>query len=242
MRLLPAIRGDRSGPRRSAARDPVTPVSQGVANEVVKVYYPAVLASADAARARAQTASTIASAVAAALVAAGIITGIAGAELPVVIAGVATLAGWLLSAALFVYAVAGDVQVPHTSTYSTDTELAAAVIENVRVERDAIRRRSALAQGATSAAMLLTALAIVLALTLREDPDFERGMLSLTDAGAAQVVAACTAGGVSLPGSYDPATLDDQYVTVRPAVGECADGRRELRIRQADVLGIAKDR
>src|SRR5437588_326206 len=94
---------EQGGPRDAA--QPVNKIDDKVVDATLNAYYPALIASADAARARAQVAYTIASATAAALVAAGVLTNIAAAPFWVRLLGTASLIAWITVAALFMFVV-----------------------------------------------------------------------------------------------------------------------------------------
>jgi len=218
------------------------PVNREAADEVVKAYYPAIVSAGDAARTRAQTAYTIASAVATAIVAAGIFGDIAQRPTFVKVLGALALAAWLLTAGLFMHAVAGRIDPVVDGEQLDVSAFVRAVITNARHERRVVVRRSATAMLAGSAAMALTLAAVVLAWLLPAPTEHVHGRVALSPAGAVQVQRLCGTrpdGGIG--GWYDPSKLADDVVAIDVDADDCGGSRRTLRLPGSMIRGALAD-
>jgi MFS family permease len=225
---------------------PVTPtlsakaadVDAGVIQEVVKNYYAAAVASADAARTRAQNGYTIASAIAAAIVAAGVFGGIADARPGVKVIGICALLAWFLVAALFMYAVAGNVSGLETGEQPNGSSFVRVVFKNIREVRGIVNARSQAAQVVMVIAFVLTIVGISIALFYPPSSKVE-GTISLSLKGAKEVRSLC---GASTPkklqGTYSPGDLEDKFLSV-DLVGRVCNGSSTLRIRRSGILAVS---
>jgi hypothetical protein len=233
-----------SGEPGYASLADTTEVNSAVADEVVKAYYPTVVASGDSARTRAQTAYTIASAVATAIVAAGIFGGIDDATCAVKLLGVAALAAWLAAAALFMFAVAGRIDPPVTGDQPDASAFVRAVVGNAKFERSKIGERSANALRMSLVAMAITLVAVIVAWMEPTSSRAVDGTVALSPAGVAHVALLCGARPPNpMAGSFDPSSLTDEIVAIDVDASWCGNAKRTLRIRKVAIRGTiaAKD-
>lgn len=225
---------------------PVTPtlseqapdVDASVVQEVVKNYYASAVASADAARTRAQNGYTIASAIAAAIVAAGVFGGIDDARPSVKVLGICALLAWFLVAALFMYAVAGNVRGLETGEEPNGSSFVRAVFKNIREVRGAVNARSQAAQITMVIAFVLTILGISIALFYPPSSSVT-GTISLSLKGAKEVRSLCGSRTPKLlQGTYSTGDLKDKFLSVELS-GRVCNGSSTIHIRRSGILAIS---
>ncbi|HEX5983536.1 MAG TPA: hypothetical protein VFY69_04950, partial [Solirubrobacterales bacterium] len=145
---------DRTGQPSS----PQSEIEDTVYQTVADAYYRKAIETPTAARANSQNAYTIAAAVAAAVVTAGAFADLAGEPAGVRILGVCALLAWLITAGLFMYAVAA----PYLRTedepnkVNTKFDFVLAAMTNARNEAATINHRQLYARSAATLASLLT--------------------------------------------------------------------------------------
>jgi hypothetical protein len=208
-----------------------------VRTAVVGAYYPRAIAVADGARAKAQSAYTIASAIAAALVAAGILTDLGERAWYVQLAALAALAAWLLTAVLFMQAVAEPVNLSLPSLIPTADGFIDAVLAAARKEREAIEHRVVIATFATVGAVILTVLAFVLVVAIPITTSVH-GTVLLTEEGVSTIEKTCNRPVATIAGELDPGALTDRYVPIELDAGTCADDSVVVRLPQRFVLAV----
>jgi MFS family permease len=211
-----------------------------VRTAVVGAYYPRAVAAADAARTRAQSAYAIASAVAAALVAAGILTDIGDRPEWVQILGLAALAAWLVTAVLFMAAVAEPVQLTLPARLPDADHFIDAVLENVRQERAALEGRLGPAIVGTKIAVLLTVVAFLLVLFVPEEATTTNVSVVLNDKGAASIEALCGTSAITVTGQVDLSTLAEKYVPVTLNAESCGGQSMTVRLPQRYVVAVGE--
>jgi hypothetical protein len=218
-------------------------VAPSVVSAIVNAYYPRVVASADAARARAQSAYAIASAVAGALVIALITSKSQTASTAAKVLGVAALALWLCAAVLYIRAIA----VPLLNEDLTDAvrdpgEFAGKVLANAHQQRTEVDKRQRCANWAGIAAMVLTAAAsAVLFLDPSATNSESPGMVVLTRPGLHAIQQVCPAATRVLTGLVDRTTLNSQFISLTLTGDTCAGTHGSLRISQEQVLVVRLD-
>jgi hypothetical protein len=215
--------------------------AESVSNAIIEAYYPRATAAADAARSRAQGAFAITSAIAGSLLGVRLFGDLTILSDLVKRTGSAALLCWLLTAVLYLRAVATPVRTVRTTLQDRDS-FVDAVLDDARAERDVIDRRQTWATRAGLVAMGLTILAVVMAL-LR--PDAQRlvpATVSLSSAGVATVEQVCASKQKVVEGSVDVASLGSHFVTIKTTPGKCQESTVELRIPSEQVTGIVRGR
>jgi hypothetical protein len=224
-------------PAESLAKD--ANVNEVVVQEVVKAYYPSVLASADAARARAKDAYTIASAVAAGIVAAGVFGDFANQTRGTKVFAVTALLGWLAAAALFIYAVGGSTK-PKSGGEKADADsFVRAAINNASAERRTVSKRVSRAQAMTVFAILVTVAAIGWAIFNTATPARKVGRIVLTPRGTTALAPMCGRSIHVLNGSFDPGSLGSAYLNVTLTGEGCGGAGVDLHLRKVDIADVA---
>ncbi len=211
-----------------------------VNNAVIDAYYPEYVHRASAARARAQGAYTIAGAVAAAIVAAGVAGDIAAASWPVQALGVMALAAWLITAWLFIQAVAVPVERPSGQT-SDPATFVKNVLEWVNCEQKTIENWLRRAFWSTLVALALTFTSVVIALAVPRPSSEVHGRLSLTSAGRSAIAALCGRSPDTVAGSVDPATLGNAFTVLRLDAGMCGRQAYKVWLPRGSIAAFAAD-
>jgi len=213
-------------------------LSEAVVDEIVKAYYPRLVAEADAARARGSNAYTIASAIAAALVAAGIFGGIQDRPTSVKLVLYFALALWLAAACGYIYAVAGTVKPTHTGVVGVKT-FPYQVAENSRNAAAVIGFRLAVSQWLTVLAIVTTAAGLGLALFLPGTDETKAATVFLSQEGRRDLLALCGRSAPAITGRINPDELDGQFLRVTSAQPACPRAGREIRIRTSAIRSVA---
>ena len=200
-------------------------VDDAVYKTVADAYYRKAIEAPTAARANSQNAYTIAAAVAAAVITAGAFADLAGEPLGVRIVGAAALVAWLLTAGLFMYAVAAPHLRARTEPNRVFNELAfvEAALQSAKNERDTVNRRQLYARIAAALASLLTVTVVGLAIFLPSASTAERISVNLAPADRARLSALCK---MPVPavmsGVADSSSLDDGTIAFDPDEKQCA--------------------
>lgn len=214
----------------------LAPTDSGIALAVsatADAYYQRVVNQPEDARGRAQQAYAVASAAAAALTLALGLGGVDEEPTLVKALAIAAVATWLLSAGLYVFAVAVPV--------GTDPEGGAkppewirSVLDNARSERRMIDERQTRANGTAVVAAVLTVLALTANLSLRTPSDSVQIEAVLTTNGAKVVAAVCDELGSSIAGWVNDPTADP--IRLEPEHRfKCGEPGTALLLRQNDV-------
>lgn len=192
-----------------------------VVKAVIDAYYPEYIHRPSAARARAQGAYAIAGAVAAAIVAAGIAGNIATGSWPVQALGAAALAAWLITAWLYIRAVAVPVEQPPSRQTSDSAAFLQEVLERVNREQKTIEKWLKWAFWSTLVALALTFTSVVIALVVPKPSSEVHGRLSLTSEGRSAIDVLCGRSPDTVAGSVDPATLGNAFTVLQLDAGTC---------------------
>jgi hypothetical protein len=208
-----------------------------VNNAVVHAYYQRMMASSDAARARAQAAYGIASAVAAAVVAAGLFGGLDQSPAVLQLAAVTALVAWLVAAALFLRAVCWSFQIDVPRSRGVDA-FVGGVLEAVRVERTTIDRRQQAAQIASAAAGLVTVAVFAAALLTKASGTERPATITLTSAGAASLTAACGRAPAKVTGMVKTASLHARFVEIDLDPGLCGPKGVGIAVPRNAILSL----
>jgi len=190
---------------------------------------------------RAQGAYTIAGAVAAAIVAAGVVGHIAAASWPVQVLGVVALAAWLITAWLFIQAVAAPGRARPTGQPDDATAFVKEVFELVDRERETIETWLRRAFISTFVALALTFASVVIALAVPRPSSEVHGRLSLTGEGRSAIDTLCRRSPDVVAGSVDPATLGDAFTVLRLDAGTCGSRPYEVRLARGSIAAFAAD-
>jgi MFS family permease len=216
-------------------------ISSHVAEALVDAYYPEYLNRASAARARAQGAYTIAGAVAAAIVAAGVAGDVRAEHWYVQALGVMALAAWLITACLFIRAVAAPIERRPGGQASDVGAFVRGVLERVDREQQTIEARLSQAFTSTVVAVALTFVTLVVALTAPGPSSKLHGHLSLTSEGRRAIGALCGRSPDIVAGRVDPATLGDAFTSVQLDAGTCARQPHTLSLVRGSIVAFAAD-
>ena len=212
-------------------------------NSVADAFYRKEIGAPAAARVNSQNAYTIAAAAAAALVAAGAFGNLETKPLSVQIVGAAALFAWLLTAGLFMYAVAAPSQRMDSGKTTVDSELAfmKEALKKANAETDGINERQAIARFAAAGASVLTIIAICLALFLNSDHTREI-TLNLGAGDRARLSALC---GEQVPavvhGTADTTSLKDGTVEFDPDEEQCKTPGSATLQEEKTVYVLAPD-
>jgi hypothetical protein len=214
-------------------------VDEQAADELIRAYYPALMGSADAARARAQAGYTIASAVAAAIVAAGVFGDFQNAATIVRVLGSIALGLWLLTAILFIRAVTGPIQWPTKEVEGID-EFSKTVASFASNARSRVEHRNARAQVATVLAVVLTAAAIFAAVLNPHRNTAAEANVLLSPTGVAAVSRLCSHHTNVIRGAIEPEALAKSAIQLTTAPGQCGTKKTVLNLLGSYVLAIAR--
>ena len=212
-----------------------------VVKAVIDAYYPEYVHRASAARARAQGAYTIAGAVAAAIVAAGVAGDIAAASWEVQTLGAMALAAWLITAWLFIKAVAVPVERSGGQTFDPDA-FVKIVFQQVNCEQDSIEKWLKAAFWSTLVALALTFASVVIALAAPRSSSEVHGRLSLTSEGRSAINALCGRSPDTVAGSVDPAALGNTFTVLRLDAGMCGPQAYEVWLARGSIAAFAAGR
>jgi len=209
---------------------------------LVDAFYRRLIDAPDAARRRAQAAYVIASALAAATLGAGALGNLEEAHLGLKILGPTVVVAWLVSAALFLWAVAVPYADPETPKQATGfDEFRKAVLKSHFDEQDEIDRRQFWARVASALAATLTMATVVLALVLDNPPRDAQATLRLHADARRDLTRICAK---PIPpvirGEVDEASLADGTVDVKLENGTCSDGAETAVIDEDEVTYVMR--
>lgn len=207
---------------------------------IVEGYYSQLMTAGSTARERAQTAYTVASATAAAIVAAGVLTGISKFPSWVQLLGWLALGAWLVTAAIFMWiSRKAPLHTNPSGRAKEQTFLAFAIDEAVddatKVEKE-LRR----ALTGASVALLLTALAIALALLTPAQPQTVPATLFLKEDSQGLAANLCPKAETStnLFGALESDSLGDAFVVLHRDAGFCRNHSVVLRIPRGVITAV----
>jgi len=193
---------------------------------VTDAYYRRAIDAPSAARNRAQAAYVIAGAVATAVVTAGAFVNLADRPTAVQITGLAAFVVWIVTAGLFMYAVAA----PHVTLSGPKevfgpTAFISAALKGAREERDAIDRRQLVARASAGLASALTVAAVVLTVFVPPNSSLVDGTVRLDSANRLALSALCGSRlSLTVTGSIDESSLGDGTIRFEPSPEECGHG------------------
>ncbi len=214
-------------------RDPAYNVA--VPNAVIPAFYSGIVARADAARTRAQSAYTIASGVAVGLIGTAILGQLDQQPIWVRILGMGSIVAWALVAATFVYAISVPTQTPPKP--HTIVGVDAAVNEIIRlatVEKNSVEKRSSMARRAAIASTLITLAA--LGGVIFHPPETIPAVVVITSAEVATAQQACPLVTERIQGQVEVSTLNSDFLVVIPNQSLCGGPGDALRIPSASVV------
>jgi hypothetical protein len=133
-------------------------IDESVVTAVVGAYYPRLVSSVDSARSRAQSAYAIANTLAGGLVGISLVTLFATAPTPTLVVGAAAVGVWLLSAGLYVRAIASPLMAPSSTDAQDASQFVRQVFTDIRAERCEVDNRQKQANISAIVAVSLTAL------------------------------------------------------------------------------------
>ncbi len=215
-------------------------VDSAIYQTVAEAYYQKAIEAPDAARTNSQNAYTIAAAVAAAVITAGAFADLAAEPLGVKILGIAALLAWLLTAALFMYAVAAPYLRVKSEPEKVFAELAfvEAALTNAKNERDTVNQRQRYARLAATLASILTVLTVGLAIFLPAESTSKAITVNLSPADRERLSTLCEQ---EIPavveGTADSSSLDDGTISFDPEKEACrATGSTTLQEKKTVFL------
>jgi len=191
---------------------------------VAEAYYTKKIAAPTAARLNSQNAYTIAAAVAAAVITAGAFAGLETEPLGVRIVGTLALLAWMVTAALFMRAVAAPylrVESEPDKVFSRRAFVEAA-LANAKNEDATINGRQRQARWLAGIASLLTVTAVGLAIFLPSSSATENVTVRLDKADQESLSELCRQRMPTVvSGTTDPDSLDDGTIRFDPDPEEC---------------------
>lgn len=209
-----------------------------VRDAVIRAHYARLMASPDAARARAQAAYGIASAIAVVIVTAGFVGDLDSQPPGVQAVSVVALIAWLVTAALFLHTVSSAFEIDVVSKSSEDV-VVAATLDGIRDERariDAWQRR---AQFAAAVAALLTVVAFVAALRADRGQAEETAMITVSAAESGSLEDSCGPMPATLVGKVAESSLREKFVNVTLDPGMCGPASVRVAVPRGAILGLA---
>jgi hypothetical protein len=216
-------------------QDPRPAYSAAVPNAVIPAFYSGIVARADAARTRAQSAYTIASAIAVGLIGTAIIGQLDQQPLWVRVLGIGSIVAWAVVAATFVYAICVPAQPPPAAHTIIGED--AAVNEIIRLttaEKNNVEWRARIARyGAiASTAITLAALGGV----VFHPPAMIDAVVVITPAEVAIAQQACPDITERIEAQVEVSTLDSDFLVVIPDGSLCGTPGDALRIPTSSVV------
>jgi hypothetical protein len=211
-------------------------VDPEIVKTVIDSYYTRGVEAADRARDRSERGYTIASAIAAALVAAGVFADLRDRPQLVQVLGLVALGLWLLTALLFIWAVAVPVEQQPDPGWNSDAAFVVGVGAAVGREVESLRKRQYAAIGSTILAMLATVAALALATVQPGGASAEKARLLLTPKADAAAAALCNQPQEAVYATVDPDQLDDPIVTLSMPAGECGADPTTIRVAKESVV------
>jgi len=213
---------------RGPRYDPSVPAA------VVPEFYKGVVGWADAARAQALGANGIASVVAVALIGTAVLGRLELQPSWVRALGLTAVILWIVTAGLFIYAVAVPASLAPAGEVQGTDAFVAAVLTQVKAERDEVRRRARWAVRTSAMAALLTVGS--LAAIVFYPTEIVHGEVVVTGAEAKAAREVCPSASTDIRGQIEASSLNGDFVTIRPDAGVCGDPGEVLRIPRTTIL------
>lgn len=189
---------------------------------IADAYYRTKLEAPKAARSNSQNAYTIAAAVAAAVVAAGAFANLSSQPAGVQAVGVAALAVWLVTAGIFMWAVAAPYQAMGQNSVSSEIDFVNEALRRAKSETESINARQRYARFSAVLASLLTVVALGLALFLPAPSTTKKVVVKLSSAEQQSLSELCEEPlPTVVPGTADTKTIGDGTIEFDPAEKAC---------------------
>lgn len=204
---------------------------------IANAYYPREIASADAARGRAQSAYAIASAIAALLLGAGLLVNLADSPVVVRLLGSVALVAWVGSAFLYLQAVASPIDLGGATAHKGSYNFVNFVLHRIGNERAEIDRRLVLANRVSVVALLLTVIAFIAGL-FWVSADEERVTMIVDDDGARLVDQLCGLESNTVDGVVAVEALSQDLVRIDVSAGDCGDRDVTLFLPKSSVVAL----
>lgn len=205
---------------------------------VIGAYYARVIASADAARARAQTAYTVAASLSAVLLGAGIVSRFGTVSSAAKVLGAFAVALWALTASLYGRATSRSIDWPIVDTVTKD-QLVALILDRVATEKRTVQSCLARANMAAVVAGTVTVLALVVD-SLGESTANETVRLIPSAEGAEAIEEICGEYLGELTGEAVARSLSGDTIVLSPTSTTCQK-RTRLYIPRSSVLVVAPE-
>jgi hypothetical protein len=225
---------------REQPQDQLSPrVAGSVTQGITNAYYPQTIAQAETARSRAQAAFSISSAIATTLVGLGIFSNFRALRGVVQLVGMLALIAWVVTAGLFIRAVAVPVQRKGLRESQTTYDFANSILRNAVAERDEVDRRQGHARIASIIAAILTFATLASATAVRPQPKLTSVEVVVSADAAKMLERVCT-NRPSIPrGKVDTKSLSGNFIPVKLDAGVCRKDLVTVTFRKEQVLGIA---
>jgi hypothetical protein len=193
---------------------------------VTDAYYRRAIDAPNTARSRAQAAYVIAGAVATAVVTAGAFTSLGNRPVVVQILGLCAFVAWIVTAGLFMYAVAAPhVRLSGPQEVFGPAAFVAAAMKGAADERNAIDRRQLFARYSAGIASTFTIAAVALTIFVGQPTDYAKARVRLTHGEQRSLSALCDKKlSLEVEGMIDLNSLDDGTVNFVPSPTECGRG------------------
>jgi hypothetical protein len=214
-------------------------VHRVVAEAVAPAYYEEAIKAPAAIRAQSQAAAAVATAAAAALVATGAFGDISAERAWVQVLGSIALAGWSVTALLYVRAVSGAVELPERGSVDTGERFVETILDHSRAERTALERRAKAAFIAACLAVGATLAAVIGGIATAQPKATSRGQLVLNEGGRTALTGLC-AKDSRLSGVVDTDTLSEQTVVLR--IPGCPSATEDVQISRNLIAGFVEAR
>jgi hypothetical protein len=240
---LVKARGQNVGDSRRALQEPEEVISpqipSSVTQAIVNAHYPRMMTQPDSARNRAQAAFAIASAIATTLVGFSVFGGIKTFALPVQILGILALLAWVVTAALYINAVAAPIEQAGLKESKTVYDFANAVLSNSLAERKEIDTRQKRARRTGAIAAVLTFATLIGAFYYQPDPVFTKVDVIVSDRALEAFHKMCTNHPAILRGRIEKGALEKSTVAIKLDPNQCRPGEVTATFRREELLGVA---
>jgi hypothetical protein len=209
-----------------------------VQKTLVDAYYRRVVDAPEAARRRAQNGYAVTGATAAGVATVGAFSDLADQPVALQIVGPLALVAWLITAGLFMWAVAAPYEDQMANrTVSGPDQFQETVMANARAERDEIDGRQARARLAAIAAVVITVAAAVMTLALPAQDAFKDATLRFEPPASAALADLCER---SVPRVLDgvlvdPGSLSDAAISVRFPAGKCRRDAVTISLQRSEL-------
>ncbi|MFK0172373.1 hypothetical protein ACIQU5_26595 [Streptomyces sp. NPDC090306] len=217
-------------------------VLDAVLGPATEAYYSERVRSGSGARIRAQAAQSTVTLFAGGIVAALTFTQLADSPPVTRWAGVAAVALWLLSAVLYLRAVAQPVSSLASGDRARDRlDLLDKVLRRADYEASQVDRRQRHANVAVCAALVASVVTFALATFVEPETETARGVVVVSPSFAEQSRALCPRAAARIAGRIDEASVGSPFLRVTVSGRECGPGSTDIQlvIPRAAVLAIA---